>query len=184
MRGMNARHALLAVHPVHAAQRMNMRNIKHPKHWVHALLPMLAGQSPHGMNALNAWLTMTSMLPVPPMHARNARHPGRCSQSLLAGAKKVRCMAPATARPSEAPAGRKRFLSSRTFLLKLAPWMHSEQNGYVGRLVSRRRPLLPLCREAELIGAEPIASCFFVCREYSRHTKSPGLRSRPGRFHS
>lgn len=26
----------------------------------------------------------------------------------------------------------------------------------------------------------PIASCFFVCRECSRHTKSPGLQSRPG----
>lgn len=30
----------------------------------------------------------------------------------------------------------------------------------------------------------PIASCFFVCRECSRHTKSPGLQSRPGWIHS
>ena len=28
----------------------------------------------------------------------------------------------------------------------------------------------------------PIASCFFVCRKYLRHTKRPGLRSRPGWF--
>ena len=31
-------------------------------------------------------------------------------------------------------------------------------------------------------GIVPIASCFFVCRKYLRHTKRPGLRSRPGWF--
>lgn len=95
-----------------------------------------------------------------------------CTAITVSGTKKDPRGAFPTGGLRQALTGRKRLLPGRLFILILAPGI---PYGF--------RPGLPDPYDPPGGGFYrhmPIASCFFVCRECSRHTKSPGLQSRPG----